>query len=68
MQILSWGVNDCIAFLGASVEQTQQLWEDVEKQKRLGGYPWTHLSHDQEKEIWLDPLKLPPNITRYCIH
>ena len=40
------------------------LWSDVEKQKERGEYPWTHLKHEQHKEVWIDPQKLPVDITR----
>lgn len=40
-----------------------QVWAEVEAEKAAGKYPWTHLSHDADSEIWLDPLKLPPDIT-----
>ncbi|XP_059092500.1 uncharacterized protein LOC131887810 isoform X3 [Tigriopus californicus] len=43
------------------------LWGDLEKQKEQGGYPWTHLSHNQEEEVWIDPLKLPRDISAATI-
>ncbi len=39
-------------------------WEDVERQRQRGAYPFTHLHHKKEEEIWIDPLKLPDNISR----
>eukprot|EP00095_Tigriopus_kingsejongensis_P008998 snap_masked-scaffold963_size76285-processed-gene-0.5 protein:Tk08998 transcript:snap_masked-scaffold963_size76285-processed-gene-0.5-mRNA-1 annotation:"kinetoplast dna-associated protein" len=43
------------------------LWSDLEKQKQRGGYPWTHLHHNQEEEVWIDPLKLPRDISAVTI-
>ena len=40
------------------------LWDDIKKQREEGGYPWTHLSHDQDAEVWIDPVALPPDISR----
>merc|ERR1712223_277485 len=40
------------------------LWDDVQKQRQEGGYPWTHLSHDQDAEVWIDPAALPNDISR----
>ena len=40
------------------------LWDDIKRQRERGGYPWTHLSHDQEAEVWIDPAALPPDISR----
>ena len=38
-------------------------WDDIQRQKEKGGYPWTHLEHDKEGEVWLDPLSLPKDIS-----
>ena len=38
-------------------------WEDIRKQRERGGYPWTHLEHDKDGEVWLDPLSLPKDIS-----
>ena len=43
------------------------LWDDIKKQREEGGYPWTHLSHDQDAEVWIDPAALPPDISRYLV-
>ena len=40
------------------------LWDEVHKQKEKGEYPWTHLSHDQDAEVWMDPSALPSDISR----
>ena len=40
------------------------LWDDIQEQKEKGGYPWTHLSHDQDAEVWINPAKLPKDISR----
>ncbi|XP_071747719.1 uncharacterized protein [Lepeophtheirus salmonis] len=40
-----------------------ELWQEVRKQKQQGVYPYTHLSHKQEEEVWIDPLSLPQDIT-----
>lgn len=40
------------------------LWDDIQKQRQQGGYPWTHLSHDQDAEVWIDPAALPADISR----
>ena len=41
-----------------------ELWEEVRKARAAGGYPWTHLQHNQEEEVWINPLKLPSDISR----
>jgi len=43
--------------------QSSVVWDEIKKQKERGGYPWTHLSHDQDAEVWIDPVKLPRDIT-----
>ena len=40
------------------------LWDDIQEQKQKGGYPWTHLSHDQDAEVWINPTALPKDISR----
>ena len=42
-----------------------ELWEQVRREKAAGGYPWTHLSHNEEEEVWINPLKLPVDISRW---
>ena len=53
--------------LGVSLAQQESnvVWEDVRQRKEKGGYPWTHLSHHQDEEVWLNPQKLPQDIGRY---
>merc|ERR1711915_384695 len=41
-----------------------QLWDQLRKEKAAGGYPWTHLHHNEDEEVWLNPLKLPVDISR----
>merc|ERR1712079_12383 len=43
-------------------EESAQVWDAVRKDRARGGYPWTHLSHPQDEEVWLNPEKLPDNI------
>merc|ERR1711997_119658 len=43
-------------------EESNVVWEDVRQRKEKGGYPWTHLSHHQDEEVWLNPQKLPQDI------
>ena len=45
-------------------EESDQVWDAVRKDRARGGYPWTHLSHPQDEEVWLNPEKLPDNIGR----
>jgi len=51
---------------GVSLAQQESnvVWEDVRQRKEKGGYPWTHLSHHQDEEVWLNPQKLPQDIGR----
>ena len=44
-------------------QEAEQIWRDVEQQKREGAYPFTHLTHNQDQEVWIDPLRLPPDIS-----
>ena len=59
-------IEQHIYFVGQSVEkgETDQVWEAVQKDKEKGGYPWTHLSHPQDEEVWLNPQKLPDDLGR----
>jgi hypothetical protein len=43
-------------------QESNLVWEDIRQQKEKGGYPWTHLSHHQDEEVWLNPQKLPQDI------
>merc|ERR1711981_23445 len=43
-------------------EESNVVWEDVRQRKEKGGYPYTHLSHHQDEEVWLNPQKLPQDI------
>ena len=54
-------------FSGVSLTQQESnvVWEDVRQRKEKGGYPYTHLSHHQDEEVWLNPQKLPQDIGRY---
>ena len=49
-------------------EESDQVWDAVRKDRARGGYPWTHLSHPQDEEVWLNPEKLPDNIGRQAKH
>ena len=40
------------------------MWEKIEKQRAAGGYPWTHLNHNCSEEVWINPLKLPEDISK----
>ena len=53
-------------FPGISLSQQESnvVWEDVRQRKEKGGYPYTHLSHHQDEEVWLNPQKLPQDIGR----
>ena len=42
---------------------TPKLWEDVNRQRAKGAYPFTHLAHKQSEEVWIDPTRLPMDIT-----
>ena len=41
------------------------MWSKVSREKAAGGYPWTHLNHNLQEEVWINPLNLPQDITRY---
>eukprot|EP00091_Calanus_sinicus_P017204 TRINITY_DN3706_c0_g1_i2.p1 TRINITY_DN3706_c0_g1~~TRINITY_DN3706_c0_g1_i2.p1 ORF type:complete len:158 (-),score=39.57 TRINITY_DN3706_c0_g1_i2:502-975(-) len=51
----------------ANVDSPGELWDQVRREKAAGGYPWTHLSHNEEEEVWINPLKLPVDISRETI-
>jgi len=62
-----WKVHydECKEKWGAIASGKQPtLWDEVHKQKEKGEYPWTHLSHDQDAEVWMDPSALPSDISR----
>ena len=40
------------------------LWDEIQEQKAKGQYPWTHLSHDHDAEIWIDAAALPQDMSR----
>jgi len=48
-------------------EDGREFWEEVRKARAAGGYPWTHLQHNQEEEVWINPLKLPSDISRETV-
>ncbi len=48
----------------AAAAAASRAWGDVDARRREGAYPFTHLAHRQEEEIWIDPLKLPQDISR----
>ena len=52
--------------LGVSLSKQESniVWENIRLKKEEGGYPWTHLSHHQDEEVWLNPQKLPQDIGR----
>merc|ERR1712227_278616 len=43
------------------------MWEKVRQEKAAGCYPWTHLTHNEEEEVWIDPLSLPQDLSREAI-
>merc|ERR1712083_1100223 len=45
-----------------SKQESNIVWENIRLKKEEGGYPWTHLSHHQDEEVWLNPQKLPQDI------
>ena len=55
-----------IPFRLDSQAEIQQMWAKVEREKAAGGYPWTHLQRKRSfnEEIWIDPLKLPEDISK----
>merc|ERR1711971_1192678 len=44
--------------------QAPTAWDEIHEQKAKGQYPWTHLSHDQDAEVWIDPSALPSDLSR----
>ena len=46
-------------------QESNLVWAEIREQKQKGGYPWTHLSHHQDEEVWINPQKLPQDIGRY---
>jgi len=60
----SWSANKILD----SPMEVQQMWEKVEKEKAAGGYPWTHLQHNCTEEVWINPLNLPGDISKYNIN
>ena len=57
----------CLNFiLGVSLSKQESniVWENIRLKKEEGGYPYTHLSHHQDEEVWLNPQKLPQDIGR----
>jgi len=51
---------------GAPTE-VDQLWKKIEREKAAGGYPWTHLQHNDDDEVWINPLKLPGDLSKDTI-
>merc|ERR1711997_1373690 len=47
--------------------QAPTAWDEIHEQKEKGEYPWTHLSHDQDAEVWIDPTALPQDMSRVTI-
>merc|ERR1711935_1121321 len=47
--------------------QAPTPWDEIHEQKEKGEYPWTHLSHDQDAEVWIDPTALPQDMSRVTI-
>merc|ERR1711962_248408 len=47
-----------------SNREANNLWAQVRREKAAGGYPWTHLEHQEQEEVWIDPLSLPQDISR----
>ena len=44
--------------------EVNQMWDKIEKEKAAGGYPWTHLQHNCTEEVWINPLKLPGDLSK----
>ena len=51
--------------ISGSPVEVEEMWSKIEREKAAGGYPWTHLNHNENEEVWINPLKLPEDITRY---
>merc|ERR1711971_1016194 len=47
--------------------QAPTAWDEIHEQREKGEYPWTHLSHDQDAEVWIDPTALPQDMSRVTI-
>merc|ERR1711962_1802650 len=47
-----------------SNREANNLWAQMRREKAAGGYPWTHLEHQEQEEVWIDPLSLPQDISR----
>ena len=43
------------------------MWDKIQKEKKAGGYPWTHLQHNCNDEVWINPLNLPMDISKETI-
>ena len=63
--MLNRTINKNILGVSLAQQESNVVWEDVRQRKEKGGYPWTHLSHHQDEEVWLNPQKLPQDIGRY---
>merc|ERR1712080_507715 len=50
-----------------SNQEAARMWEKVRQEKAAGCYPWTHLTHNEEEEVWIDPLSLPQDLSREAI-
>ena len=53
-----------IIFMFLGKVPNDALWDEIQEQKAKGQYPWTHLSHDQDAEVWIDPAALPADMSR----
>ena len=56
-------LKDCLSVSDSPLE-VEDMWSKVSREKAAGGYPWTHLNHNQQEEVWINPLNLPQDITR----
>ena len=43
------------------------MWDKIQREKKAGGYPWTHLQHNCNDEVWINPLNLPMDISKETI-
>jgi len=50
-----------------SNQEAARMWEKVRQEKAAGCYPWTHLTHNEEEEVWINPLSLPQDLSREAI-
>jgi hypothetical protein len=55
--------NSYFPSVGNNLQPATSLWDDIHQQKKRGGYPWTHLTHNPEAEVWIDPAALPRDIS-----